>query len=108
MAPPRASETKLLLLEERTAGMNPAETLELADQIKSLNRLGLSIVLIEHKLDVVVNLASQVIVLDHGEKIAEGSPAEVRRHAAAIRPYLPPTPALPSIAAPPLPHVYRR
>src|SRR5260370_27495854 len=88
MAPPRASETKLLLLEERTAGMNPAETLELADQIKSLNRLGLSIVLIAHKLDVVVNLASQVIVLDHGEKIAEGSPSAVRRDEEVIRAYL--------------------
>src|ERR1041384_1407247 len=59
-----ASRPKLLLLDEPTAGMNPAETLELADQIKSLNRLGLSIVLIEHKLDVVVNLAHRVIVLD--------------------------------------------
>jgi branched-chain amino acid transport system permease protein len=83
-----ASQPKLLLLDEPTAGMNPAETLELADQIKSLNRLGLSIVLIEHKLDVVVNLANQVVVLDHGEKIAEGSPAEVRRNDEVIRAYL--------------------
>jgi branched-chain amino acid transport system permease protein len=83
-----ASQPKLLLLDEPTAGMNPAETLELADQIKSLNRLGLSIVLIEHKLDVVVNLANQVIVLDHGEKIAEGTPAEVRRNDEVIRAYL--------------------
>jgi branched-chain amino acid transport system permease protein len=83
-----ASQPKLLLLDEPTAGMNPAETLELADQIKSLNRLGLTIVLIEHKLDVVVNLAERVIVLDHGEKIAEGSPAEVRRNEEVIRAYL--------------------
>jgi branched-chain amino acid transport system permease protein len=83
-----ASAPKLLLLDEPTAGMNPAETLELADQIKSLNRLGLTIVLIEHKLDVVVNLAERVIVLDHGEKIAEGSPAEIRRDEEVIRAYL--------------------
>src|SRR5438105_4786861 len=73
-----ASQPKLLLLDEPTAGMNPAETLELADQIKSLNRLGLSIVLIEHKLDVVVNPASRVIEIDQGEKIAAGTPADVR------------------------------
>ncbi len=83
-----ASAPKLLLLDEPTAGMNPAETLELAEQIKSLNRLGLTIVLIEHKLNVVVNLAEKVIVLDHGEKIAEGSPAEVRRDEEVIRAYL--------------------
>ncbi len=83
-----AAAPKLLLLDEPTAGMNPAETLELADQIKSLSRLGLTIVLIEHKLDVVVNLAERVIVLDHGEKIAEGSPAEVRRDEEVIRAYL--------------------
>src|SRR6266849_4931136 len=83
-----ASAPKLLLLDEPTAGMNPAETLELADQLRSLSRLGLTIVLIEHKLDVVINLAEKVIVLDHGEKIAEGSPAEVRRDEEVIRAYL--------------------
>jgi branched-chain amino acid transport system permease protein len=83
-----ASQPRLLLLDEPTAGMNPAETLELADQIKSLNRLGLTIVLIEHKLDVVVSLADKVVVLDHGEKIAEGTPETVRRDEAVIGAYL--------------------
>jgi branched-chain amino acid transport system permease protein len=83
-----ASRPKLLLLDEPTAGMNPAETLELADQIKSLHQHGLTIVLIEHKLDVVVSLADKVVVLDHGEKIAEGAPDVVRRDEEVIRAYL--------------------
>jgi branched-chain amino acid transport system permease protein len=83
-----ATQPKLLLLDEPTAGMNPAETLELADQIQSLNRHGLTILLIEHKLDVVAMLADQVIVLDHGEKIAEGPPEAVRRDEEVIRAYL--------------------
>jgi ABC-type branched-subunit amino acid transport system ATPase component len=68
--------------------MNPAETLELADQIQSLNHHGLTILLIEHKLDVVAMLADRVIVLDHGEKIAEGPPEVVRRDEEVIRAYL--------------------
>jgi branched-chain amino acid transport system permease protein len=83
-----ASRPSLLLLDEPTAGMNPAETLELAEQIKSLNECGLAIVLIEHKLDVVVSLADTVVVLDHGEKIAEGPPAVVRHDDEVIRAYL--------------------
>jgi len=83
-----ASNPKLLLLDEPTAGMNPAETIELAGQIKSLHEHGLAIVLIEHKLDVVVSLADNVVVLDHGEKIAEGPPDVVRRDEEVIRAYL--------------------
>jgi branched-chain amino acid transport system permease protein len=83
-----ASRPKLLLLDEPTAGMNPAETLELAEQIKSLHLHGLTIVLIEHKLDVVVSLADKVVVLDHGEKIAEGAPDVVREDEEVVRAYL--------------------
>jgi branched-chain amino acid transport system permease protein len=83
-----ATQPKLLMLDEPTAGMNPAETLELADQIGRLNRQGMTILLIEHKLDVVAMLADKVVVLDHGEKIAEGTPAAVRRDEEVIRAYL--------------------
>jgi branched-chain amino acid transport system permease protein len=83
-----AARPKLLLLDEPTAGMNPAETQELADQIRSLHQAGLTLVLIEHKLDVVVSLADQVVVLDHGEKIAEGPAETVRSDKEVIRAYL--------------------
>jgi branched-chain amino acid transport system permease protein len=83
-----ASRPKILLLDEPTAGMNPAETLELAEQIKSLHDLGLTILIIEHKLDVVTKLADHVIVLDHGDKIAEGTPDVVRRDEQVLTAYL--------------------
>ena len=83
-----ASRPKILLLDEPTAGMNPAESLELAEQIKSLHDLGLTILLIEHKLDVVTRLADNVVVLDHGDKIAEGLPEDVRKNEDVLTAYL--------------------
>jgi len=83
-----ASRPRLLLLDEPTAGMNPAETLELADQIGSLRNLGLTVLFIEHKLDVVNTIADKVAVLDYGEKIAEGRAEEVHQNEDVIRAYL--------------------
>ncbi len=83
-----ASRPRLLLLDEPTAGMNPAETLELAGQIRGLKNVGLTVLLIEHKLDVVTTLADTVYVLDHGEVIAKGKPDEVRRDENVLRAYL--------------------
>jgi branched-chain amino acid transport system permease protein len=82
------SEPTLLLLDEPTAGMNPTETLELTDQIRSLRDAGITILLIEHKLGVVNEIADHVVVLDHGEKIAEGVPEEVHRNEEVLRAYL--------------------
>ena len=82
------SSPGILLLDEPTAGMNPAETLELAEQVRALHAAGLTILLIEHKLDVVTQLADRVVVLDGGVKLAEGTPAEIRRNPDVLRAYL--------------------
>ena len=83
-----ASRPKVLLLDEPTAGMNPAETLELSDQIRSLRTMGLTILLIEHKLNVVNDIADKIIVLDHGEKIAEGTAEQVHSNPQVLEAYL--------------------
>lgn len=83
-----ASRPRILLLDEPTAGMNPNETLELAEQIAELNAMGLTVLIIEHKLDVVTRLAQRVTVLDHGDVIAEGTADEVQRNEEVLTAYL--------------------
>lgn len=83
-----ATDAKLLLLDEPAAGMNPAESEALLEFIRHLKTIGYTVLLIEHDMNVVMNVSDRVYVLDHGKLIAEGLPEEIADNPAVIDAYL--------------------
>jgi len=89
MARAMSTSAKLLMLDEPSAGMNPQETIEITNFIKTLrDQYGYTILVIEHKLNVVKTISDRVIALDYGKKIAEGSYEEVADNRQVIEAYL--------------------
>jgi len=83
-----ATEPKLLLLDEPCAGMDESERQELCHLLTDIHRLGVTLMVIEHDIEVVVNLCTEVLVLNFGQLIARGSPEEIQRHEEVLAAYL--------------------
>lgn len=83
-----ATEPRLLLLDEPTAGMNQSESVETVGLIQRIQKEGVTVLLIEHRMSVVMKISKRVHVLDHGIKIAEGSPSEIQSNPQVIEAYL--------------------
>ncbi|MCR4424614.1 MAG: ATP-binding cassette domain-containing protein, partial [Firmicutes bacterium] len=91
-----AAEPRLILLDEPTAGLNPREKAAVSDLIRAVHERGITVILIEHDMRVVMGISQRIVVLDHGERIAAGTPDEVKADARVIEAYLGKQPAVKS------------
>jgi branched-chain amino acid transport system ATP-binding protein len=83
-----AAKPKLLLLDEPAAGLNGTESRRLVDLIRGISAKGITIMLVEHHMDVVMPTCDRITVLQYGRKLADGTPAEIKRHPEVVRAYL--------------------
>jgi branched-chain amino acid transport system ATP-binding protein len=83
-----ATDPKLLLLDEVTTGLNPRESNDAVSLIQKIREEGMTILIVEHVMRVIMNVSDRIVVLHHGEKIAEGTPGEITRDEKVINSYL--------------------